>query len=170
MHISGKANGVAINILQLKVMKLVLGKLLRPLSVSHDSWVNLSIATGFTGWLTSGIFLTLPVDLKCLFFPYWGVMEMCVCPCVLLVRSEGQKFRESPPIKILQELWKNRKPHCRLETYSQKCPEQQWKASISHLGCCPNSLSFSPGFLVFSSSSLLQDPSSFILAVGGSKR
>lgn len=72
-----------------------------------------------------------------------GVWWRCVCAHLY---SWCDLKRESPPIKILQGLQNNRKPQCRLETYSQKCPEQQWKASISHLGCLPNSLSFSPGF------------------------
>lgn len=96
VHIGRKANGVAINILQLKVMKFFLGKLWRSFTVSCNSWVNVSIVTCFLGWLTSGIFSTLPVVLRCLFFTYWGVMEMRVCPLVFLAWSEGQKTQGKP--------------------------------------------------------------------------
>lgn len=77
------------------------------------------------------IFLLQPVSLAdwplvsfplCLWF--WnvysfhtGVRQRYVCAhlcswCDL----KDSKFRESPPIKILQGLWKNSKPQCRLET------------------------------------------------------
>lgn len=96
VYIGGKMNGGVINILQLKMMKFFPGKLWRSFAVSRHSWVNLSIATCFPGWLTSGIFSTLPVVLKCLFFPYWGATEICVCPLVLLVWFEGQKIQGKP--------------------------------------------------------------------------
>lgn len=146
VHIHGKMNGVAIDILQLKVMKFFLGKLWRSFTLSRHSWVNLSIAACFPGWLTFGIFPTLPVVLRCLFFPYWAWWRSVCAHLCSWCDLKNRKLRESPPIKILQGLWKNRKPQCRLETFSQKCPEQHWKASISHLGCLPNSPSFSPGF------------------------
>lgn len=103
VHIVGKRNGVTINILQMKVMKFFLGKLWRSFTVSHNSWVNLSFATCFPGWLTSSIFPTLPVVLGCLLFPYWGVMEMCVCPLVLLVWSEEGKPSYQNPSGTVKE-------------------------------------------------------------------
>lgn len=66
-----------------------------------------------------------------------GVMDRrcaCVCPSAPLVWSQRWKNFH---VKIVQELWNNRKPQCRLETCSQGCPERQWKESINHVGYLP---------------------------------